>query len=160
MGCHHSNPWLPVVYVTPSSSSSGCSCYGDAVSRSGHVGGTTASTRTLSWNTKNSLRLCDSSSSSSSSDCTRRRRASWCPSVCHPWWHEAPPEPQSHYKTVWESHNGILFSLDIAFIRLIVQYCFGITMFLHLKGNHGSQRSPATERRPAKPPKQHFTLKL
>ena len=31
----------------------------------------------------------------------------------------------NHIKEVWESHNYILFPLEIAFIHLIVQYCFG-----------------------------------
>ena len=39
----------------------------------------------------------------------------------------------NHIKTVWDSHNEMLFSLDIAFIHLIVQYCLGGIRVVHLK---------------------------
>lgn len=109
------------------------SCYSDTVSRSGHACLTAvvlASTQTTVLKHKEPSAAVNAdhakwiqSSSSSGPEVMRIRLLTSLKSVHHgDMWRLLN---HNHIKTEWDSHNEMLFLLDIAFIHLIVQYCLG-----------------------------------
>lgn len=161
MGCHHSNPWHSLIYVssssTPSSTSSlsGCGCYSDAVGQSGDVCRTAAALDfrpntvlkhkehsvavraahgelLLKWSTIDALSLWKSSVCSTHDDMRRLLN-------------------HSHIKTVWDSHCMILFAFESIYSFVCFILLWEITV---VECSHESQWFPATEQRSIKPPGQ------